>query len=73
MHLNKLITFDMSFSYNMIKERNLKAALFSRNLDGYFSKVISVHPLAGLFNDSTEKSTVYIPSSVLGGAASNWK
>ena len=55
MHLNKLITFDMSFSYNMIKERNLKAALFSRNLDGYFSKVISVHPLAGLFNDSTEK------------------
>ena len=56
MHLNKLITFDMSFSYNMIKERNLKTALFSRNLDGYFSKVISVHPLAGLFNDSTEKS-----------------
>jgi len=55
MQLNKLITFDMSFSYSMINERNLKAALFSRNLDGYFSKVISVHPLAGLFNDSTEK------------------
>ena len=50
----RLITFDMSFSYKMIIERNLTAALFSRNLDNYFSKVISVHPLAGLFNESSE-------------------
>ena len=50
----RLITFDMSFSYKMIKDRNLTAALFSRNLDNYFSKVISVHPLAGLFNESSK-------------------
>ena len=50
----RLITFDMSFSYKMIKDRNLTAALFSRNLDNYFSKVISVHPLTGLFNESSE-------------------
>lgn len=51
----KLITFDMSFSYQMIKDRNLTTALFSRNLDNYFAKVISVHPLAGLFNESNSK------------------
>ena len=39
--VKKLITFDMSFTYQMIKERQLNTALFSRNLDNYFSKVIS--------------------------------
>ena len=51
----KLITFDMSFTYQMIKERQLNTALLSRNLDNYFSKVISVHPLSGLFDNSAEK------------------
>ena len=53
--VKKLITFDMSFTYQMIKERQLNTALFSRNLDNYFSKVISVHPLSGLFDNSSEK------------------
>ena len=53
--VKKLITFDMSFTYQMIKERQLNTALFSRNLDNYFSKVISVHPLSGLFDSSSEK------------------
>ena len=33
----KLITFDMSFTYKIIKERNLSAALKSRSLDDYFT------------------------------------
>lgn len=51
----KLITFDMSFTYKIIKERNLSAALESRSLDDYFTKVISVHPLSGLFEVSSER------------------
>jgi len=51
----KIINFDMAFSYQMIKERNLYSSLLSRNLDNYFSKVISVHPLAGLFNDESSR------------------
>ena len=47
----KIITFDMAFSYQMIKERNLYSSIVTRNLDNYFSMVISVHPLAGLFNE----------------------
>ena len=50
-----LITFDMSFTHNIILERNLTKALESRCLDDYFSNVISVHPLAGLFEVSEEK------------------
>ena len=50
-----LITFDMSFTHNIILERNLTTALESRCLDNYFSNVISVHPLAGLFETSEEK------------------
>tara|TARA_A100001011_G_scaffold372706_1_gene431399 strand:+ start:219 stop:1457 length:1239 start_codon:yes stop_codon:yes gene_type:complete len=50
-----LITFDMSFTYKIIKERNLYAALESRSLDDYFTKVISVHPLSGLFEVSSER------------------
>lgn len=47
----KIITFDMAFSYQMIKERNLYSSIITRNLDNYFSMVVSVHPLAGLFNE----------------------
>ena len=50
-----LITFDMSFTHNIILERNLTKALESRCLDDYFTNVISVHPLAGLFEVSEEK------------------
>ena len=44
----------MSFTHNIILERNLTKALESRCLDDYFSNVISVHPLAGLFEVSEE-------------------
>lgn len=39
----------MSYTLKMFSERQLEQALESRKLGGYFGKVISVHPLAGLF------------------------
>ncbi len=39
----------MSYTLMMFRERQLEQALESRKLGGYFGRVISVHPLAGLF------------------------
>ncbi len=47
--LRAIMLFDMSFTLPMFNERQLHQALESRKLGGYFGKVISVHPLAGLF------------------------
>lgn len=44
-----VLFLDMSFTLEMFKERQLEQALESRKLGGYFGRVISVHPLAGLF------------------------
>ncbi len=52
--LRTVMFFDMSFTLPMFRERQLHQALESRKLGGYFGKVISVHPLAGLF-EKTEK------------------
>jgi radical SAM superfamily enzyme YgiQ (UPF0313 family) len=46
---NSILILDMSYTLKMFKERKMEQALESRKLGGYFSKVISVHPLAGLF------------------------
>lgn len=43
------MVLDMSYTLSMIFERQLHMVLESRNLDGYFGRVISVHPLAALF------------------------
>jgi len=50
-----IIYMDMSFTLNMFKERQLDQALESRPLSGYFGKVISVHPLAGLFETADDR------------------
>jgi glycosyltransferase involved in cell wall biosynthesis len=44
-----ILVLDMSYTYKMYQERQLQQALDSRRLDGYFSSVVSVHPLAGMF------------------------
>ncbi len=44
-----ILVLDMSYTYKMYGERQLEQALDSRRLGGYFSQVISVHPLAGMF------------------------
>ena len=44
-----ILVLDMSFTLEMFRKRQLDQALESRKLNGYFTRVISVHPLAGLF------------------------
>jgi glycosyltransferase involved in cell wall biosynthesis len=44
-----IVVLDMSYTLKMFGERQLQQALDSRRLGGFFSQVISVHPLAGLF------------------------
>ena len=44
-----LIVLDMSYTYKMFNDLKIKEALFSRELNGFFGHVISVHPLSGLF------------------------
>ncbi len=50
-----IMLLDMSFTLPMIRERQLHQALESRNLGGYFGRVISVHPLAGLFEKGEKR------------------
>lgn len=50
-----VLFFDMSFTLKMFKERQLEQALESRKLGGYFNRVISVHPLAGLFASGDDR------------------
>jgi len=45
-----ILILDMSYTLKMFKDRHMELALESRKLGGYFDKVISVHPLAGLFD-----------------------
>lgn len=47
--MRTILILDMSYTLKMFRERMLEQALESRKLEGYFNKVISVHPLAGLF------------------------
>ncbi|MBL1140648.1 MAG: glycosyltransferase [Proteobacteria bacterium] len=53
--MKTLLILDMSFTLKMFKQRQLEQALESRKLDGYFSQVISVHPLAGLFETGDDR------------------
>ncbi|CAM8407974.1 RfaG Glycosyltransferase [Candidatus Methylopumilus universalis] len=46
---------DMSFILSVFNDRKLDEALRSRKLNGFFSSVISVHPLAGLFYQGLDK------------------
>ena len=47
--MKTVIILDMTFTLRMFRERQLEQALESLKLGGYFDRVISVHPLAGLF------------------------
>jgi len=46
---------DMSYTLQMFRERQLRSALDSRKLEGYFDHVVSVHPLAGLFESGDRR------------------
>jgi glycosyltransferase involved in cell wall biosynthesis len=43
-----LLVIDSAYTYSMIKERKLEALLTSRDLDGFFGHIWTVHPVASL-------------------------
>lgn len=47
--MKSILILDTSYTLKMFDEWQLGQALESRKLGGYFGRVISVHPLAGLF------------------------
>ena len=53
--MRTILVLDMSYTLKMFRERQLEQALESRKVGGYFGKVISVHPLAGLFESGDER------------------
>ena len=53
--MRTILILDMSFTLRMFRERQLEQALESRKLGGYFGRVISVHPLAGLLEVGEER------------------
>ena len=50
-----ILVLDMSYTLAMFRERQLVHALDSRDAGGFFDAVISVHPLAGLFESGNER------------------
>jgi glycosyltransferase involved in cell wall biosynthesis len=53
--MKSILILDTSYTLKMFRERQLEQALESRKLGDYFSRVISVHPLAGLFQSGGEE------------------
>lgn len=53
--MRAILILDMSYTLKMFRERHLEQALKSRSLGGYFGRVISVHPLAGLFESKDKR------------------
>lgn len=50
-----ILILDMSYTLRMFRERHLEQALTSRTIGGYFGTVISVHPLAALFDAGDDR------------------
>ena len=46
--MHKLLFIDTSYTFNQIKERNSTNILIARELKNFYSKVISIHPVANL-------------------------
>ena len=51
----KLLVIDTSYTFQAIKEKKLHEAIYSRNLNGYFEVVWSVHPFASITSNSIQK------------------
>lgn len=43
-----MLFLDMSYTFSMFRDRGLGQALEARRLGGFFTRVISIHPLAGV-------------------------
>lgn len=44
-----MLIFDTAYTYKMMVERNFLVAVTSRDLDGYFDHIWTIHPIASLF------------------------
>ena len=53
--MRAILILDTSYTLKMFRERQMEQALDSRKLGGYFGRVISVHPLAGLFEAGDDR------------------
>ncbi len=52
----KLLVIDTSYTFKAIKEKNLYEAIYSRDLNGFFTKVWSVHPFASITKPCNQKN-----------------
>tara|TARA_Y100000768_G_scaffold388136_1_gene382386 strand:+ start:645 stop:1877 length:1233 start_codon:yes stop_codon:yes gene_type:complete len=52
----KLLVIDTSYNFKAIEEKKLHQAIYSRDLNGFFSKVWSVHPFGDIADFSFDKS-----------------
>jgi len=52
----KLLVIDTSYNFKAIEEKKLHQAIYSRDLNGFFSKVWSVHPFGNIADFSFKKS-----------------
>jgi glycosyltransferase involved in cell wall biosynthesis len=50
-----ILVLDMSYTLSMFQDRQLQQALDSRDVGGFFDRVVSVHPLAGLFEPESDR------------------
>ncbi|HEY0327421.1 MAG TPA: glycosyltransferase family 4 protein [Allosphingosinicella sp.] len=48
----KMLVFDMSYTLQIIRERQLEGPILARDLDGFFAHVWNVHPIDTIFDPS---------------------
>ena len=46
----KMLVFDMSYTLQIIRERQLEGPILARDLDGFFAHVWNVHPIDSIFD-----------------------
>lgn len=60
--MNRLLVIDTSYCLEAIRARQLESAVLSRDLDGFFSEVWSVHPVASIVSSNAWGSKCGTPS-----------
>ena len=51
----KLLVIDTSYNFEAIVEKKLYEAIYSRDLNGFFTKVWSAHPFGDITNQNLKK------------------
>ena len=46
----KLLVFDTAYTFDLIKKRGIEEIITSRNLKGFFTKVVNANFSSGLLN-----------------------